>query len=476
MKQVRTPIGRRLGSLAFGAAALLAGTTCKRPMRTEVPGVWDDFVDQNESSAMDEFAPRWPAPTVTALEDGLLTVWLNEPETPALHVRIAFATDGISAEITAVILAMLRQDLRDRLEPLGITVNSDHGPGRIEFGVHGHVDQLRDVTEALTAVVSATDSGTKLVSARDQLAADLDMPVSVELAIATLIQALVPSPTALYVRGSTLEDLLRPALVSGWDRATDPRNAVLVIHAGISAKQGQDDLQRLGAAWKGRGRRKAGPSTFERLREPVVSTKTKDTFLSGLAAPALLTSSTEAMGGGVVAFGRMIRTATATERAMARLAQRVAQEQFDARLTISGDQSLFMVIVPLEEGHADRELVQAVAAFSAFIQQRQPRLRLQQATQLWLGARVVEASLNGEDWTHLWMEAFDLSTQEANIPTAIAQEAEAMLAIQPDALQEWQMQWLDPREGEPGWSWAIAGASARTLEQVSLVVKTAPAP
>ena len=85
----------------LGLAALAAGPSCKRPMQTTIPEVWDEATDESKSSAMDEFAPRWTTPTITALDDGLVTVWLNEADSPALHARLVFATEGISAEATA---------------------------------------------------------------------------------------------------------------------------------------------------------------------------------------------------------------------------------------------------------------------------------------------------------------------------------------------------------------------------------------
>jgi hypothetical protein len=108
------------------------------------------------------------------------------------------------------------------------------------------------------------------------------------------------------------------------------------------------------------------------------------------------------------------------------------------------------------------------------IGERQPRQRLYQAAQLWLGARVVQASLDGEDWTALLSEAMDLSVRDEDVVGALARDAGSMLEPDPEALQAWMRRWLDPRSGEPGWRWVVAGATDRDLRRLERITPLDP--
>jgi hypothetical protein len=108
--------------------------------------------------------------------------------------------------------------------------------------------------------------------------------------------------------------------------------------------------------------------------------------------------------------------------------------------------------------------------------ERQPRQRLYQAAQLWLGARVVQASLDGEDWTALWSDAMDLAGRDEEIVGALARDAGSMLEPDPGALQAWLRRWLDPRSGEPGWRWVVAGASSQDLQRLTRITPVTKPP
>ena len=90
------------------------------------------------------------------------------------------------------------------------------------------------------------------------------------------------------------------------------------------------------------------------------------------------------------------------------------------------------------------------------------------------GARVVQASLDGEDWTALWSDSMDLATAESDIPRALAADAAAMLAIEPDPLAKWISSNLDPRLGNTSWAWALSGASDDMQRALSRMAKTQP--
>ena len=123
-------------------------------------------------------------------------------------------------------------------------------------------------------------------------------------------------------------------------------------------------------------------------------------------------------GDAVLMLGRVLPTPSAGDRSLARLAQRVLQEELDARLVIRGDYGIFVLRVPLSSREPERSASEAIDALVELAQDRQPQQRLFQAAQLWLGARVVQASLGGEDWTLLWSDATDLASTDEEIAGA----------------------------------------------------------
>jgi hypothetical protein len=163
----------------------------------------------------------------------------------------------------------------------------------------------------------------------------------------------------------------------------------------------------------------------------------------------------------------VIPTPTAADRGAARLAQRLAQEQIDMNVVVAGARTLMLVRVPLTPADPDGRARRAIEELRSIALTRQPRQRLFQAAQLWLGARVVQASLGGEDWTALWSEAVDLAMRDSDIGLALARDAHAMLELDPDALATWQKKWLDPIAGEPGWQWVVAGADEAALSRLA---------
>jgi hypothetical protein len=101
---------------------------------------------------------------------------------------------------------------------------------------------------------------------------------------------------------------------------------------------------------------------------------------------------------------------------------------------------------------------------------RHPSQRLFQAAELWLGARIVQASLSGEDWTALFAESIDLADRDAEISEALARDAATMLEPDPEALRTWMERWLHPRAGEPGWRWVAAGVDRRLERRLERIV------
>jgi hypothetical protein len=151
----------------------------------------------------------------------------------------------------------------------------------------------------------------------------------------------------------------------------------------------------------------------------------------------------------------------------------VLQQELDARLSIVGDVGLFAVRIPVSTKDPDAGVARAIEKLGTLAKTRHQKQRLFQAAQLWLGARVVAASLAGEDWTALWSEAIDLADSDHAIGVALARDARAMLDTAPETLQKWQERWLDPRGGEPGWDWVVVGASKETLRALERLTTVA---
>jgi hypothetical protein len=156
---------------------------------------------------------------------------------------------------------------------------------------------------------------------------------------------------------------------------------------------------------------------------------------------------------------------------LARLHQRILQEQIDARLIVAGPVSLLAVRVQLSTGDPQGNIDRTIAVMRDLAGEVQPKPRVRQAASLWLGARMVEASLEGEDWTALWSDSIDLSARDREIFGALARDATAMLQVEPEQLQAFAAKWMDPRGGEPGWIWVGAGLSPEIRSKLAQKIR-----
>jgi hypothetical protein len=462
--------GRRPAALAV-AVALTGPLGCRRQQTPEVPEVWDETAAPERTDALGALAPPWPAPAKARLDSGLLTFWLHEPNTPALHVRVLFPIGSgrdASPDRVAVVGEALRAELRRHLARYDVEVEVEHQPGRIEVALHGRHETSAQVFSWLTRVLGNPDPESALVAARDRLRARTEPPSTEELAATTLLQRLMALPSGPErIEVATLERLSLSELRHSWDAIVDPRRSVLVVHAGHAARDARKSLAFVSSGWEGNGRHKTTDSTLERLRPRAGNTSEAPRHLFGDPAPPIVSVPAAGVGGPVMILGRRIPTPTSRDRGLARLAQRVAQEEFDVRVSIAGRWAVVIVVIPLSGPAADASVQKAIDELSAFASTRQPRQRLFQAAQLWLGARVVDASLRGEDWTALWSQAIDLADEDATIGTALAREANVILGVDPDELLAWQMAWLDPRGGKPGWDWVVSGVDRKIERQLS---------
>ena len=171
-----------------------------------------------------------------------------------------------------------------------------------------------------------------------------------------------------------------------------------------------------------------------------------------------------------MAIGRVIPTPGAKDRALARIAQRLIAQDADLRLVIAGPISVLILRARVSARDPRASVAKTVQKLEGYATQPFTSARLQQAARLWLGARVVSASLQGEDWTVLYSEALDLANDDKDARTSLARDARFMLETTPEELLAFTSKWFAPKSGEAGWGWSIAGADEDTLSQLAALL------
>ncbi len=513
-------ISRRALMVFVGTAGLGLGLgACKR---REMPKV--ELLDEDgtppETEAISALAPPWPPAERVVLGNDLLVHWLTEEGSPALHVRVLLPTHGLddlprgAATVVAEALAI---ELRRWTQRYGTSVELASKIDRYEVAVHGLDSKMDAIIAGLGRVVAIEEPEGLLIRARDAVAAGLPKIDAEVLALTTLVGILDDrDPARDRLSQEDVRDLEAKALVGAWEAIVDPKRAMLVVHAGRPV--GERAMTRLAKAWSRggllSGLGKANDQALERLRPAPQGRAARgkgaersgsDKRLRGAPkAPLHLIQLPPEERGSMLVLGRIMPLPTVEDRARARLAQRVLQEEVDARLTIVGDRGLFVVKTGIRRGRLAKDdasakgkdakkkdkkkdkdkdapkdpraayLVEILDETRELLRARAPRLRLAQAAELWLGARMVQASLTGEDWTGLWSESMDLSLTEAEIGGALARDAQAMLAIDPEELAEFSRKWLDFDGGEPGWAWVVASNEADIGKALKQIAKVAP--
>lgn len=469
--------GARLRVAVAGLAlALGCATGCKRSVAPKVDEVWDETPAVGQAEALASLAPPWGAPIHATLDNGLAVVWLHEPDAVVTHVRLLLPTADAEgpypAAERAIVHTHLRRALTQKTKGRGVTVQGRTSTDRIEVALHFASEDMASVLASLAAVVSNRDPGKSFEAARADVVGRLPRGAATEArAIAALAAQLLGQPaTDQFVDHARATGAERDALLRTWTNLVDPQRAVIVVHAAEPAEAHRERLQALADRWAAPGRRPMPPRIVDRLRPTDTAPAGPGRLLAEPATPLGVVDGPT--GKPVLWLGRTVPTPTPLDRALARLGQRVMQEELDVRLVSRGDHAVFVMRVPLA-GDVDERATEAVDALSSLADERQPQQRLFTAAQLWLGARVVQSSLDGEDWTALWSDAADLATDDAAIAGALAQDAGLMLDIDAQTLVDWQRKWFDPRRGEPGWHWVVAGTSDRDLRRLSRIVPLA---
>jgi hypothetical protein len=463
-------------AIGFGLAG---GCRCKE--ETLAPVDFDVASNREPVDPSRVLAPPWQPPLVAQLDNGGLMHWLREQDNPAFHLRVLLPTttkhDKLTAAATAAALEAIQLRLEPRLRRIAdARMDITSRPGRVEIAIHGRSVDAELLIDALSETFA--DAGNPKVLAVAQgkvLARHRDAGPSA-LAAAGLASALLGHPLANeYASKQDLVDLSKNRLEKGWSLLTDPRDAVILVHGGRQPDEPaiSEAVARLGSRWKGPlGFGSGKPSITARLRhEP--PKKPRNTFLltqQQAASMRVFPGKPERGNRAVVMLGRLIPTATPEERTLARMAQRLLQEELDVRLLNAGPVSLLAIKVRVSPGDPVASLKTIIDRIHAFVAITQPRNRLDSAANLWLGARMVEASLTGEDWTALWSESIDLAGDDREIFAALAKAAQSMLELQPEQVQAYMGKWFDPQAGEPGWVWVAAGVDDNFRQKLGAAI------
>ncbi|WAS94911.1 hypothetical protein [Nannocystis punicea] len=488
----------RLSACLLSCLLLSLGTACKRKDTVKVE-IFDDIAPPALTEALGALAPPWPAPERVVLADGLLVHWLREEGTPAVHLRLVFPTgdlkpalQGAPALIAARSVALELEQLAARLS---IRVEFTPRAGRYEIAVHGVDAELSAILAGLGDIFSAPGLDGPLARARKQVAHDLRPPDAEAQALGVLTASLLGAvPANEFITANAVQEAPETALRDAWEALTDPRSALLVVHAGDPLAAHEAGLGDLAGRWKQRVKLiAAGEATEEalvRLRQgPRPAAPPNRHLKKPPIAPLERVDPPPASGRtsrSLLVLGRSLPLATVRDRSLARLVQRHLQAELDIRLSITGNVGLFTIHVPLgaagrgkpaadplEEVEAaeqavdpaeadplNRRLRRELTVIRDYLRERPLAQDLLGAAQLWLGARMVAASVGGEDWTALWSEALDLSVADGEIVAALARDAETMLAATPDEAAAFITRWLDLEKSEPGWAWVAVGSEA----------------
>lgn len=447
--------------------ALVGGCRCKDD-KTLAPVVFDAGGTQDSVDPNHVLAPPWQPPLVAQLDNGALLHWLREDGTQAFHVRVLLPTavdaDKLSAAATSSALEAIELRLGPRLRRLAdARLELRSRPGRVEIAVHGRDADAEALLDALADTFADAGNPKLLAVAQGKVVARHREAGPSALASAALASMLLEHPLANeYASKSDLVELSKNRLEKGWSQLTNPRGAVVLVH---SSRDPEDErmaeaLKQLGSRWKGPlGFGSGKPAVTTRLRPPPPKKVRDEYVLTAEAGASLLfhTGKPERGNKAVVLVGRIIPTATLEERTLARISQRLLQEEVDVRLLIAGPISVLAIKVRVAHTDPIGSLKRTFERMQNFMATPLPRDRVETATNLWLGARMVEASLTGEDWTSLWSESIDLAGEDREIYTALARDAQTMLTLQPEQIQAYMAKWFNPQGGEPGWVWVAAG-------------------
>lgn len=468
-------------SLTVLLAGTLALAACKNRSKTLAPVAIDSGPDKVDVGGDMRSAPVWPQVERLVLTNGLLVHWLPEEDAAGLHLRLLLPTDQDKTPLPAATLNVIASAIQDgitrRTRGLNARVALSAAPGRMEIVVQ--VDEAH-ASRALWAIgkTLATEPNDKTLSALLRREGSMHTKIgSAESSSNALLATLLDLPRA-HLHSSRAEvEALTPARVRrSWKTFLEPRRSVLLVHANSTPAESDEALSRLAKIWRSPSPHlsAAGESATERLRVDIMRRTKRGTkndpkrILSSPSAPLVPVSELEnSQHHAVMAIGRVIPTPSAKDRALARIAQRLIAQDADLRLLIAGPISVLILRARVSARDPRASVAKTVQKLEGYATKRFTTARMQQAARLWLGARVVSASLQGEDWTALYSEALDLANDDKDARNSLARDARFMLETTPDELLAFTKKWFAPKSGEAGWGWSIAGAADDTLSELS---------
>jgi hypothetical protein len=416
----------------------------------------------------------WTRIERSVLANGLLVHALPEEDAAGLHLRLLIPTEHPRLEISAaelnIIAGALRESLSRRTRGLHLRVATSAGPGRVELIVRANAKDASRVYSSLGQALGNEPSDKFLSGLLTRERKDHERIDTGEAASNALLSTLLGlSRSHFHSSAAEVDALTNASIRKLWRSFLNPRNCLLVVHGPQALAESSEALESLSNGWKSSGAAAvfAAPSesAVERIRPN--SEKSRARARKAVGDRHLLGSPSAPIGvmddletpsrHPVVALGRIIPTPTAKDRALARLAQRVISQDSDLRLVVAGPISVLILRGRVSPADAKVSVTKAVAKLEAHANESFDPLRMQMAARLWLGARVVAASLEQEDWTGLYGEALDLANEDEEMGASLARDAQHMLEATPEELLEFTKRWFAPTSGEGGWSWWVAG-------------------
>ena len=223
--------------------ALVVAPACRKrePPKVEI---FDEAATPAQTEALGSLAPPWQAPERVTLANGLLVHWLSEAETPAVHLRLILPTHGLKAAQQGAPALIAARALVSELEYLASRATGPEGSPRLaSFAeLHAGVDRLEVVMHsvasdtstalAILAEALAADPNRALASARKALAGEL-RPVDTEVVATSELVAELRGGDAGRERidAAVVQAVEESTLQDAWKALTDPRQALLVVHA-----------------------------------------------------------------------------------------------------------------------------------------------------------------------------------------------------------------------------------------------------
>lgn len=483
----------RRAALALGTAALtavFASTSACRPKDSMPPLDLEVTASPGESDFAGYFPP-WSRVEAQALGNGTWVHELHEAGTPRFHLRVILPTLGaatLNAAAVAIASEDLQRELSARLRRWGADLSVVAAPGRIELVIRGASDYRRQISSQTAKVLAGTGDGRiggrRMARAMKQLGrwvATYEDPALTYHASVGVARALGLPEDSQWAGLESLAALDEQALDDASQTLTDPARAWVVIHADLDNENHAAVLAQFARAWPARDRQAAPPQgALARLHRsspapvaagatPESSAKAPDDnnpppLLRFVEAPA--EAETAAAAGDenaapapVLLLIRALDTVTPIDRCRLRLAQRLLQESFDARVSLSGPRAVLSIRIRLPRKAPRATLEAIVTTYESELVTQPSEGRLGQAARSFLGARMVEVSLHDEDWTELWSDALDLADDDKDIASVLHARARCMLSTTPEQLRGWQRERLSWATSPEAWQWLVIGAT-----------------